>query len=139
MIISNIYMIFCTLHTVFKNHRKSRIQHCERSELRFHFEWPKVHKKCQKIQMRHFWWFSNTVLYKVQKYLVVLLLLSTYRISTSSSSLSKLRPNLKERDDNSRRVVYSVTQKTLYFATKEKVNLSSNIWLYFSQIFASQK
>ena len=24
---------------VFENHRKSRIQHCERSELRLHFEW----------------------------------------------------------------------------------------------------
>ena len=29
--------------TVFENHRKSRIQHCERSELRLHFEWTKVH------------------------------------------------------------------------------------------------
>ena len=28
--------------TVFENHWKSRIQHCERSELRLHFEWPKV-------------------------------------------------------------------------------------------------
>ena len=34
--------------TVFENQRKSRIQHCERSELRFYFEWTKVHKKCQK-------------------------------------------------------------------------------------------
>ena len=24
-----------------KNHRKNRIQHCERSEQRLHFEWPK--------------------------------------------------------------------------------------------------
>ena len=32
-----------TVFTVFKNHRKSRIQHCERSELRLHFEWPKIH------------------------------------------------------------------------------------------------
>ena len=30
-------------NTVFENHRKSRIQHCERSELRLHFEWTKVH------------------------------------------------------------------------------------------------
>ena len=29
-------------NTVFENHRKSRIQHCERSELRLHFEWTKV-------------------------------------------------------------------------------------------------
>ena len=27
--------------TVFENHRKSLIQHCERSELRLHFEWTK--------------------------------------------------------------------------------------------------
>ena len=30
------------LRTVFENHRKSFIQHCERSELRLHFEWTKV-------------------------------------------------------------------------------------------------
>ena len=29
--------------TVFEDHRKSLIQHCERSELRLHFEWTKVH------------------------------------------------------------------------------------------------
>ena len=29
-------------NTVFENHRKSLIQHCERSELRLHFEWTKV-------------------------------------------------------------------------------------------------
>ena len=29
--------------TVFENHRKSLIQHCERSELLLHFEWTKVH------------------------------------------------------------------------------------------------
>ena len=28
--------------TVFENQRKSLIQHCERSELRLHFEWTKV-------------------------------------------------------------------------------------------------
>ena len=28
--------------TVFENRQKSRIQHCERSELRLHFEWTKV-------------------------------------------------------------------------------------------------
>ena len=28
--------------TVFENHRKSLIQHCERSELGLHFEWTKV-------------------------------------------------------------------------------------------------
>ena len=31
-----------------ENHRKSLIQHCERSELRLHFEWTKVNQKCQK-------------------------------------------------------------------------------------------
>ena len=30
------------VHTVFENRPKSRIQHCERSELRLHFEWTKV-------------------------------------------------------------------------------------------------
>ena len=33
--------------TVFENHIKSLIQHCERSELRLHYEWTKVHLKCQ--------------------------------------------------------------------------------------------
>ena len=33
---------------VFENHRKSLIQHCERSEIRLHFEWKKVDRKCQK-------------------------------------------------------------------------------------------
>ena len=27
---------------MFENHRKSRIRHCERSELRLHIEWPKI-------------------------------------------------------------------------------------------------
>ena len=31
------------LDTVFENHRKSVIHHCERSELRLHFEWIIVH------------------------------------------------------------------------------------------------
>ena len=34
--------------TVFENLLKSRIQHCERSELRLHFEWTKVNQHCQK-------------------------------------------------------------------------------------------
>ena len=34
--------LFFLLYTVFENHRKSLIQHCERSELRLHFEWTKV-------------------------------------------------------------------------------------------------
>ena len=33
---------------MFENYRKSRIQHCERSELRLYFEWTKVNNKCQK-------------------------------------------------------------------------------------------
>ena len=37
-----------TYLTVFGNHTKSRIQHCERSELRLHFEWPKINENCQK-------------------------------------------------------------------------------------------
>ena len=45
---------------VLENHRKSLTQHCERSELRLHFEWTKVDGKiggkCQieNIQMRHY-------------------------------------------------------------------------------------
>ena len=31
--------------TVFENHRKSRIQHCERSELSLHFEWTLIGQK----------------------------------------------------------------------------------------------
>ena len=30
------------MSTMFENHRKSLIQHCELSELRSHFEWTKV-------------------------------------------------------------------------------------------------
>ena len=33
------------IFTVFENQRKSLIQNCERSELHFHFEWTKNHKK----------------------------------------------------------------------------------------------
>ena len=53
---------------------KSRLQHCEWSNLLLHFEWQKLNKnvnfnrkkigvKCQnwKIQMRHFGWLSNAV------------------------------------------------------------------------------
>ena len=55
--------------TLFENHRKSLIQHGERSELHIHFEWTKVDGKiggkCQieNIQMRHYEWFSNNVDY----------------------------------------------------------------------------
>ena len=35
--------ISLNLSTVFENHRKSLILHCERSELHLHFEWTKVH------------------------------------------------------------------------------------------------
>ena len=40
---------FRNLDTVFENHRKSLIQHCERSELRLHFVSPKVNQKCKKM------------------------------------------------------------------------------------------
>ena len=36
-----------------ENHRKSRIQYCEQSELRLHFEWTKVNQKCQNSSI---WW-----------------------------------------------------------------------------------
>ena len=37
-----------TVYTVFENHSKSIIHYCERSELRLHVEWAKVHKKNAK-------------------------------------------------------------------------------------------
>ena len=37
--------------------QKSLIQHCERSELRLHFEWTKVNQKCQKWSIWQF--FEN--------------------------------------------------------------------------------
>ena len=43
------HVIMMIMTTVFENHSKSRIQHCERSELRLHFEWTKVHQKCKKM------------------------------------------------------------------------------------------
>ena len=75
--------------TVFENHRKSLIQYYERSDLRLHLEWTKVHQKMvnfgeffeslkvkqavlrvlnfdwtkidEKIQVRHYEQFSNIV------------------------------------------------------------------------------
>ena len=47
---------FCLTATVFENHRKSLVQHCERSELRLHFEWTKVNKKCQKLSILASFW-----------------------------------------------------------------------------------
>ena len=44
------------IYTVFENHRKSLIQHCERSELRLHFEWTKVNWKCQKWSILASFW-----------------------------------------------------------------------------------
>ena len=34
--------VYRSVCTVFENHRKSLIQHCERNELRLHFEWTKL-------------------------------------------------------------------------------------------------
>ena len=49
-------LICCSVCTVFANQRKSLIQHCERSELRLHFEWTKVNYKCQKwSNLESFW------------------------------------------------------------------------------------
>ena len=39
---NNLYKSHLSNCTVFENHRKSLIQHCERSELRLHFKWTKV-------------------------------------------------------------------------------------------------
>ena len=44
---------FCT---VFKNCQKSRIQYCERSELRLHFEWTKVNQKRRKWSILASFW-----------------------------------------------------------------------------------
>ena len=44
------------LSTVFENHRKSLIQHCERSELRLRFEWTKVNQKCPKLSIFASFW-----------------------------------------------------------------------------------
>ena len=47
---------------MFKNHRKSLSQHCERSELHLRFEWTKVHQKCLKWLILKFWSLqSNSV------------------------------------------------------------------------------
>ena len=42
--------------TVFENHRKSLIQHCERSNLRLHFEGTKVNQKSQKWSISGSFW-----------------------------------------------------------------------------------
>ena len=42
--------------TVFENHRKSLIQHCERSELRLQIEWTIVNYKCQKWSILASFW-----------------------------------------------------------------------------------
>ena len=44
------------IFTVFENYRKSLIQHCERSELRLHFEWTKVNSKRQKWSILASFW-----------------------------------------------------------------------------------
>ena len=41
------FLSHCSSSTVFENHPKSRIRHCERSELRLHFEWAKVNQKLE--------------------------------------------------------------------------------------------
>ena len=45
--------------TVFENYRKSLIQHCERNELRLHFEWTKVYQKCQKWSILATFWIES--------------------------------------------------------------------------------
>ena len=49
-------------YTVFENHRKSLIQHCEGSELRVHFEWTKMPKMVQFGEFLKTWSLrSNSV------------------------------------------------------------------------------
>ena len=45
---------------MFENHRKSLIQHCERSELCLHFEWTKLNFKCQKKSILAIFWKLET-------------------------------------------------------------------------------
>ena len=42
--------------TVFENHNKSRIQHCERSELRLHFQWTKLIKNAKNSPFWRVFW-----------------------------------------------------------------------------------
>ena len=49
-------LLLLTYYIVFENHRKSLIQHCERSKLRLHFEWTFVHSKCQKWSILASFW-----------------------------------------------------------------------------------
>ena len=51
--------------TVFENHRKSLIQHCERIELCLHFEWTKVHFK--KAKNYQFWRFFENLKFAVKQ------------------------------------------------------------------------
>ena len=51
---------------MFKNHRKSLIQYCERSELHLHFEWTKVNQKCQKWSILRF--FENATICVIFKH-----------------------------------------------------------------------
>ena len=44
-----------------ENHRKSLIQHCERSELRLHFEWTKVFKQYEVSTKQCFYLFSAKI------------------------------------------------------------------------------
>ena len=54
-------------NTVFENHRKSLIQHCEQSKLRLHFEWTKSSLKMPKmLNSASFWkpeaWVQTVIL-----------------------------------------------------------------------------
>ena len=40
---------------MYENHRKSHIQHCERSELRLHFEWTLKKKMPKMLNLASFW------------------------------------------------------------------------------------
>ena len=47
------------LCTVFENHRKSLIQHCEGIELHLHFEWTEVNQKYLKWSILASFWISE--------------------------------------------------------------------------------
>ena len=59
---------FLTLCTVFENHRKSLIQHCERSGFGLQFEWTKVNQKCQNGSVLENLYFAVKQRYQIGQF-----------------------------------------------------------------------
>ena len=87
--------------TVFENHNKSRIQHCERSELRLHFKWQKFIKNAKNSQfgmflkMRHFEGFPNTV-HRLRKKIGVKFIQTVKKVGLHSIMKIFLKTNEKK-------------------------------------------